>query len=254
MMTGFPSSSRQFARNFSARDLKGCTGKSPLIWNELAQNPALALHHLSVPSFRTPKRIDWNVVSEVFQQDVEKYISWCAVSDPFAADARTRALAPRTLQLRRDEIHGAITALVQSGKDPSAIQSLADLVSPNHFKSILRTRLECETNTFNYFIGKTLVQMARDWVKVDPQVYAELKRLVSKMPAPVAGLTEKNKRALRQFDDPAVLRSPLLVVRNPLEGSEAGQTEPSYARKDLSCTRGRNRALYSPPIAKPCST
>jgi hypothetical protein len=26
------------------------------------------------------------------------------------------------------------------------------------------------------------------------------------MPAPVAGLTGKNKRALRQFDDPAVLR------------------------------------------------
>jgi hypothetical protein len=42
-------------------------------------------------------------------------------------------------------------------------------------------------DTFNYFLGKMLVQMARDWVKVDAQVLAELKRLVSKMPAPVAG-------------------------------------------------------------------
>ena len=43
-------------------------------------------------------------------------------------------------------------------------------------------------------------------MKVDAQVFAELKRLVGKMPAPVMALTDKNKRALRQFDDPAVLR------------------------------------------------
>lgn len=177
-----------------------------LIWNELAQNPALWLQRVSVPSFRTPKRIDWNLLPEVFRQDVDNYVTWCAVSDPFAADARIRALAPRTLQLRRDEIHAAVTALVQSGVDTSTIQSLADLVSPDHLKRILRKRLEYETNTFNHFLGKTLVQLARDWVKVDAQVSAELKRLVSKMPAPVVGLTDKNKRALRQFDDPAVLR------------------------------------------------
>ena len=184
---------------------KGLHRQVALIWNEVAGKSAFGLQCLSVPSFRTSKRIDWNLLPEALQQEVKNYLSWCAVSDPFAGDARTRALAPRTLQLRHDEIHGAVTALVQSGVDPSAIQSLADLVSPNHFKTILRTRLKCETNTFNYFMSKTLIQMARDWVKVNPQVYAELKRLVSKMPGPVAGLTEKNKRALRQFDDPAVL-------------------------------------------------
>jgi integrase len=177
-----------------------------LIWNDLAQNPALWLQRVSVPSFRAPKRIDWNLLPEVFRKDVANYLAWCAVSDPFAADARIRALAPRTLRLRRDEIHAAVTALVESGVDTSTIQLLADLVSPDHLKRILRKRLEYETNTFNHFLGKTLVQIARDWVKVDAQVSAELKRLVSKMPAPVVGLTDKNKRALRQFDDPAVLR------------------------------------------------
>jgi len=129
-----------------------------------------------------------------------------AVSDPFALNARRRALARRTLQLRRDEIHAAVTALVESGTKPSAIRSLADLVQPDNLKRILRRRLECKTNTFNHFLGKTLVQVARDWVKVDAEEALELKRLVSKMPAPVAGLTDRNKQALRQFDDPAVLR------------------------------------------------
>ena len=114
-----------------------------------------------------------------------------------------------SLRLRRDQIHAAVTALVESGIKPSAIRSLADLVSPDHFKRILRRRLDSvggAENTFNLGLGKALIQIAHEWVKVDAQVFAELKRLVGKMPAPVMALTDKNKRALRQFDDPAVLR------------------------------------------------
>jgi integrase len=179
------------------------------IWNEAARDPALGLRPVTVPSYRTPKRINWGLLPQSFSRDVDDYLSWCAVSDPFAVDARPRALAPRTLRLRRDEIHAAVTALVECGTKPSAIRALADLVSPNHFKCILRRRLDSvsgEENTFNHFLGKALVQIAHEWVKVDAQGLAELKRLVSKMPARVPGLTNKNKRSLRQFDDPAVLR------------------------------------------------
>lgn len=118
-------------------------------------------------------------------------------------------LALRTLRLRRDEIHAGATALVQSGTKPSEILSLADLVSPKNFRCILRRRLDDvsgKENTFNYFLGKALVQIAHEWVNVDTQDLAELKRLIGKMPAHVLGLTNKNKRSLRQFDDPAVLR------------------------------------------------
>jgi hypothetical protein len=105
-----------------------------LIWNEVAQDPALRLQRVTVPSSRVPKRIDWNVLPKAFRRDLDNYLSWCAVSDPFALNARRRALAQRTLQLRRDEIHAAVTALVESGTKPSAIRSLADLVEPNNFK------------------------------------------------------------------------------------------------------------------------
>src|SRR5262245_14449334 len=181
-----------------------------LIWNEAARDPTLGLRHVTVPSFRRPpKRIDWALLPDSFKQDVKDYLSWCSSSDPFAADARRRALAPRTLELRRDQIHTAVSALVESGIDASAIQSLADLASPNSVKSILRRRLESvngqENTVFNHNLGQVLVQIAREWAKLDAQVLAELKRLVGKMPAPVPGLTDKNKRFLRQFDDPAVL-------------------------------------------------
>jgi integrase len=181
-----------------------------LIWNEAARDPALGLQLVAVPSFRGPvERIDWALLTDAFKKDMEDYLSWCGVSDPFAADARSRALAARTLRLRRDQIHAAVTALVKSGIEPATILSLADLTSSNNFKSILRWRLNSvdgQTNTFNYNLGKALVQIAYEWVKVDAQGFAELKRLLGKMPVPLMGLTDKNKRFLRQFDDPAVLR------------------------------------------------
>jgi integrase len=179
------------------------------IWNEAARDPALGLRPVTVPSYRTPKRIDWARLSKAFRQDVDAHLSWCGACDPFAADARPRALAPRSLRLRRDQIHAAVTALVEAGIKPSAIRSLTDLVSPDHFKRILRRRLDSvsgQENTFNLTLGKALVQIAHEWATVDAQVFAELKRLVGKMPAPVMALTVKNRRALRQFDDPAVLR------------------------------------------------
>ena len=140
------------------------------IWNEAARDPALGLRPVTVPSYRSPKRIDWTLLPDAFRQDVDNHLSWCGVCDPFAADARPRPLAPRTLRLRRDQIHAAVTALVESGIKPSAIRSLADLVSPDHFKRILRRRLDSvsgEENTFNRDLGKALIQMAHEWVKVD---------------------------------------------------------------------------------------
>ena len=86
-----------------------------LIWNEAVRDPALGLQLVTVPSFRGPvERIDWALLTDAFKKDMEGYLSWCGVSDPFAADARSRALAARTLRLRRDQIHAAITALVKS--------------------------------------------------------------------------------------------------------------------------------------------
>src|SRR5262249_12002822 len=70
-----------------------------LIWNEAARDPALGLRVVTVPSFRGPiERVDWALLPDSFTKDMEDYLSWCGVSDPFAADARSRALAGRTLR------------------------------------------------------------------------------------------------------------------------------------------------------------
>ena len=115
----------------------------------------------------------------------------------------------RPLSCTRTKFTLPITALVESGVTPTAITSLADLVSPENFKGVLRRRHETvggRENVFNHDLARALVEIARQWVKVDANVLAELRRLAGKVPMPVPGLTAKNKRALRQFDDPAVLQ------------------------------------------------
>jgi integrase len=178
------------------------------VWNEVARQ--LNLQQVTVPNFRRPpRRIEWTKLSGSFRTDVDQYLAWCGGADPFAADARSRVLAPRTCTLRRELIHTAVTALVESGVKPAAIRSLTDLVSPENFKRMLRRRYEAakgRENATNRDLAEALVQIGREWVKVDADVLVELKRLTSKVPMPLSGLTAKNKHFLRQFDDPRVLR------------------------------------------------
>jgi site-specific recombinase XerC len=200
-----------------------------LIWNEVAKHSGFK--PITVASFRAPiKRVDWTQLTPSFQEDVESHLNWCSGTDVFAADARARTLAPRTLKLRRNQIHAAVTALVESGIKPSAIRSLADLVSPDNFKLILRQRLKAgggRENAFNRDLAEALVQIGREWVKLEPSVLAELMRLTGKMPMPKPGLTPKNKAALRQFDDPAVLRR-LIDLPNRLWAEVKREAKPNF--------------------------
>ena len=181
-----------------------------LIWNEAAQRSEFGLQTVKVPSFRRPaKRIEWTSLANAFRKEVDKYLTWCGGADAFAADARSRALAPQTIKLHQNQIHAAVTALVESGVKPTAITSLADLVSPENLKRILRQRQESvggRESIFNGDLARALVRIAAQWVKVDAGVLAELTRLAGKVPVPVSGFTDKNKRFLRQFDDPASLQ------------------------------------------------
>ena len=184
--------------------------KVALIWNEAVQKSRFELRRVSVPSFRqSAKRMDWSLLRDLFGDDLSGYAAWCAGTDSFAADARPRALAAQTVKLHQNQVHAAVTALVESGISPTAITSLTDLVTVENFRRILRWRLQMvggRENAFNRDLARTLVEIARRWVKVDGAVLEELKRLASKVPEPLSGLTEKNKAALRQFDDPDNLR------------------------------------------------
>lgn len=180
-------------------------------WNSLvAAFPQFGVRAVTKPCFRAPpKRVEWDSLTEAFRADVEDYLEWCRGTDPFADNARPRPLKPRTLKLRRNQIHAAVSAFLASDVSAAAVTSLGDLVTEAHFRKILRRR-HAETsgkpNNFNRDLAETLVQIAREWVKVDSDLLQKLKTMTAKMPMPKKGLTNKNNTAMRQFDDPAVVR------------------------------------------------
>ena len=138
VLESFITAVRQGSLHRKPNDLHRRTAQ---IWDEVAEQPGLDLRRVTVPSFRpAPKRMDWELLSTQFRQDVDDHLAWCSGSDVFAADGRPRPLSVRTLALRRGQIDAAVSALVTAGGDPSAIKSLADLVSPGALKLILRQR------------------------------------------------------------------------------------------------------------------
>jgi integrase len=182
------------------------------LWNRLAaRHPQLELTGLDLPSRRAaPKRLPWSTLPESFRSDVDAHLAWAAGTDPFDPDARPRPLAPRSITLRRTYIHAAVTALAQSGVPVEEITSLADLTSPDRFKTIVQERYRRagkKANAFNDGLAKALVAIAREWVEPGDEVLDELKRLWSRLPRLAPGLTEKNKTLLRAFDDPALQRN-----------------------------------------------
>ena len=181
------------------------------VWNALAARiPMLGLSTLAVPSYKRGRsRIPWSDFPASFRQDVDRFLAREGRSDPFTKGARGRAIAPRTLKMRRDYLHAAANALVQSGFEADSLQSLGQLVDIDAFCALLRFRYETAgrgENRYDAQMAIVLIIIARDWVKVDASVLAELKELAAKLkPRHAPGLTEKNRRRVRQFDDPKVL-------------------------------------------------
>ena len=201
-----------------------------LIWNEAAKKSRFALQRLTVPSFRPPaKRLDWSRLPNSFQNDLEAYLGWCSGSDAFAADARSRALAPQTVKLQQNHVHAALTALVESGTPPKAIRSLSDLVTIENFKRILRRRLEMVSGRENVLTATSRERSSKSPAVGSKWIHQCLK---SSNDSPESSGTSawpynKNKTALRQFDDPDNLRR-LFEFSSRLWAEVKRETNPTF--------------------------
>jgi integrase len=179
-------------------------------WNRVAQTyPEEGLQEIEVTRrLNGPPRFPWQNFPATFRQDLDRYIEWASVPNPLDENARRIALAPKTRDLRRDHIHSAATAAVAAGIDPDRLVDLAPLVELDTFKKILRHRWESEgrkLTAYTHRVAGSLIAIAKEWVRVPSDALAALKATRSKLGALPIGLTDKNKNALRQFNDKQML-------------------------------------------------
>jgi integrase len=77
-------------------------------------------------------------------------------------------------------------------------------------------------------MAKTLISIAREWVKAPTEQISELKRLRSKFPTLSPGLTKKNKQLLARLDGPgaidALLDLPSVLMSKALSNRCAGKS------------------------------
>jgi integrase len=212
---------------------RDCVRRVPHIRNEAgARFSFWPTTQLTIISFKSPpKHLQWSDLSPSFQQQVDAYLAFRANPDPFdeRPEAPRRPLAASTVRQQREHLRLAASILVQSGE---AIEHLADLVTTERFKRVLRhyhDKANRQPNAFVIGMAKTLIQVAQHKMGASSKEVGELKRLASNLPAVPFDLTPKNKMLLRQLESDRI-RAKLLFLPEQLIGDVAKDLERGRVR------------------------
>ena len=212
---------------------RDCVRRVPNMWNEASTKfnfwPTTKLTTISFKP--APKHLQWSGLSLSFQQEADTYLALRANPDLFdqRPEAPSRPLAATTIRQQREHLRLAASILAQNGE---VIDRLADLVTPERFKRVLRyyhDKANREPNAFVIGVSKTLIQVAQYHAGATPKEVGELKRLASKLPAVPFDLTPKNKALLRQLESERI-RAKLLFLPEQLMGVVAKDLERGRVR------------------------
>lgn len=175
-------------------------------------------------SFRpVSPNLRWSEVPESLRLDAEAYLKSRAEPDPFDDDPATptRPLSPTSIRWQQEIIRLAVSVLVLSGLPIETLRSLADIVSVDAVKTVLRhyhEKAKGRPSAFAGGIAGTLLQIARYHVRVPEGQLQQLRRIAGKLPAVALDLTLKNKTLLATLENEQVrgrlLRLPDLLRRD----------------------------------------
>jgi integrase len=176
------------------------------LWNEVSELvPTWPRSRLTVPDYCRPRTtIPISQFPIEFQEEVNRYLDWLEDKDLLAENRPPNRLKPRTLILRRQQIELCSSALVKRGYNIETITSLSSLVDSEAVKEILRFYLDKndgESNSFMHGLAITLKAIAEHWLQIPETQLAAIKTVKRKLGNQKFGMTENNRRILRQLDD-----------------------------------------------------
>lgn len=188
-------------------------------WNALQErSPDLLLQRIGIPPSRL-RRLPFQLADfpPSFQDHLWQYEAWLISEDIFDDKSKMRAVKPSTATLYVRRVLRAAVLLAESGFERDRVTSLDVLAEPHNLKTIMRALLTADKSAqrVETFATATIVaQMARDWLEKDAAQIQELLAIKAKLPKPQMAMTDKNKKLVSQFDDPAVLQR---LIRAPQE-------------------------------------
>src|SRR5205085_2519597 len=113
--------------------------------------------------------------------------------------------SPHTIKTRRKQLLALASALVEAGRDPRSISSLADLAEPEAAKAALKiiwARLGRRKTGYLHNLALLTVNVGRHWAKLGPKDLDRLRDLRRGADPGKSGMTQNNRRRLLPFADP----------------------------------------------------
>lgn len=199
------------------------------LWNQASDNigtwPQV---RTSVPSRRRIISLGEPAFPDSFRADLDAWERRVSGKDLLNSDRVMKILRPATIRSNRATFVRCASILVHSGVSIGSIESLATLVQPDTYQTILQDYLDRhdqQTTSGIQNVAKMLAGMASHWARVSEDDQARLDELSSRLTIHTRGMSEKSKSRLRQFEDtdllarlidlPWVLRDEAARIANP---------------------------------------
>ena len=177
------------------------------VWNRLADDHAASgwpQIELSVPKYDDRLySIDLSLVSDTIKDDLEGYLSHLGGTDLFGS--MVKPFRPKSLAIFRGHFWRYLSALHHSGVDLTEVISLDELVVPAMFERGMRWFYERNGKKTSKHIGEVAWAVRCYAIKYracDDDVLAFYQRAIERLRIKTPGLSDKNRTAMAQFNDP----------------------------------------------------
>jgi integrase len=166
-----------------------------------------------------------------FQQDLKAYATRMNGGSLLDLEA-PKALSEKTRSHRVGQVRRFFGELIGSGVSPEDLPNLRAMVQPDMaFRGLnaILNRKDGQSSGMVHNVAYTLLAIAKHHARLPDQDLDRLRDYCRRLKVPRAGMTEKNRKRLRQFDDPDNLARLLLLPDELLREARAKGTYPRRA-------------------------
>ena len=210
-------------------------------WNTAVRSvPGWPQTVLTIADNRRNPSLPWSAFPDTLLADVEAYLPPRVPRTGFSFIRGAPQLEESTISSKRALLRQFATHLVEAGRDPATLRSLADLVTLEAAQAglgNLYARAGGQDTEHASNIAYLLYGIAKHWLKLDEVTVGKFKQGCKDIRLQKSGMTRKNKLWLKQFDDPkklhALLHLPDKMMREACATAKPTKVEARIARMAL---------------------